>query len=367
MSELKRTPLFEEHQRLGGKIVGFAGWELPVQYSGVIAEHNAVRSAAGLFDVSHMGEIFVRGPQAEAAINALTCNDVSKLVDGKAHYSAIINERGGVVDDIIVYRYNPQLYLICVNASNSDRDFEWFSKHNRLDAQFENKSAEFGQIALQGPRAQEILSLLEPKVKNLEYFHFFESEVAGVPAIIARTGYTGEDGFELFVPAALTAQLWRKLLEVGAPLGLIPCGLGARDSLRLEACYPLHGHELSEDISAIESGIGWVVKLDKGDFIGRAVLEQQRANGAARALIGFIVEDPGIVRENEKLFSLDGAEIGFSTSGTKTPTVGKALGMALVKKPYSEVGKEFLAEVRGRRLKCRVVKRPFYAKPSAAG
>ena len=363
MSELKRTPLFEEHQRLGGKIVGFAGWELPVQYSGVIAEHNAVRSAAGLFDVSHMGEIFVRGPQAEAAINALTCNDVSKLSDGKAHYSAITNERGGVVDDIIVYRYNPQLYLICVNASNSDCDFEWFTKHNRFDAQFENKSSEFGQIALQGPQAEKILSLLEPKVKSLEYFHFFESEVAGVPAIIARTGYTGEDGFELFVPAALTAQLWRKLLEIGAPHGLIACGLGARDSLRLEACYPLHGHELSQDISAIESGIGWVVKLDKGDFTGREPLARERANGAARALIGFFVEDAGIVRENEKLFNAAGEQIGYSTSGTKTPSVGRALGMALVRKEYSAIGTEFFAEVRGRRLRCKVVKRPFYSKP----
>lgn len=364
MSDLKRTPLFEEHQRLGGKIVGFAGWELPVQYSGVIAEHNAVRAAAGLFDVSHMGEIFVTGPQAEAALNALTCNDVTKLTDGKAHYSAITNERGGVVDDIIVYRYDPKRYLVCVNASNSDRDFEWFTKHNRLDARFENKSADFGQIALQGPRAEEILALLEPKVKSLEYFHFFESEVGGVPAIIARTGYTGEDGFELFVPAALTPQIWRKLLEVGAPYGLIPCGLGARDSLRLEACYPLHGHELSEDISAIESGIGWVVKLDKGEFTGRTRLAEERANGAKRALIGFIVEDPGIVRENEKLFSLDGQEIGHATSGTKTPTIGKALGMALVKKANSEIGSEFLAEVRGRRLKCRVAKKPFYTKPT---
>lgn len=363
MSELKRTPLFEEHQKLGGKIVGFAGWELPVQYSGVIAEHNAVRSAAGLFDVSHMGEIFVSGPQAEAALNALTCNDVSKLVDGKAHYSAITNERGGVVDDIIIYRYNPQFFLVCVNASNSDRDFEWLTKHNKFDAKIENKSAEFGQIALQGPKAEEILSKLEPKCRTLQYFHFLESEVAGIPTIIARTGYTGEDGFELFVPSAQTAAMWRKLLEVGAPNGLIPCGLGARDSLRLEACYPLHGHELSEDISAIESGIGWVVKLDKGDFTGREKLAAERANGAARALIGFIVEDPGIVRENEKLFSTDGQEIGYSTSGTKTPTIGKALGMALVKKSHSEIGSEFLAEVRGRKLRCRVVKKPFYTKP----
>ncbi|MBN8550982.1 MAG: glycine cleavage system aminomethyltransferase GcvT [Deltaproteobacteria bacterium] len=364
---LKRTPLYNRHVELGGKIVPFAGWELPVQYSGVIPEHQAVRERAGLFDVSHMGEVFVTGPEAEKAIDFLTCNDVKTLTDGKAQYSAIINEKGGVVDDIIVYRYSARKYLICVNASNSDKDFQWFLDHNRFDADFTNKSARYGQIALQGPRAVKILSSLPGlgDIGNLQYFHFQNRDVVGSEVIVARTGYTGEDGYELFIPWDDTVKIWDAVLEAGMPEGLVPAGLGARDSLRLEACLPLHGHELGDDISAYESGLGWIVKLNKGDFFGKEALAQQRTAGAPRGLVGFYVEDAGIVRHGDKLFSEAGEEIGLTTSGTKTPTVNRALGLGIVKSAFVKEGTPLFAEVRGRKLRCQVVKKPFYKRPSA--
>ncbi len=364
---LKRTPLYQRHVDLGGKIVPFAGWELPVQYTGVVPEHHAVRQAAGLFDVSHMGEIFVTGPEAERAIDFMTCNDVKTLVDGKAQYSAITNEQGGIVDDIIVYRYSQRKYLICVNASNSDKDFKWFQDHNRFEADFVNKSSQFGQIALQGPKALKIFAACPglADISSLAYFHFAERSVFGVPTIVARTGYTGEDGVELFVPWDQTVTVWDNLLEHGKPEGLVPAGLGARDSLRLEACLPLHGHELGDDISAYESGLGWIVKLNKGEFIGKEALVKQRAAGIPRSLVGFFVEDAGIVRHGDALQTETGETIGTTTSGTKTPTVNKALGLGLVKTEYSKEGTAIVAEVRGRKLRCSVVKRPFYKRSAS--
>lgn len=361
---MKTTPLYETHKALGGKIVTFAGWELPVLYAGVIPEHTATRTKAGLFDVSHMGEIFVTGPEAEKALMYLTSNNVSTLYDGKAQYGAILNEKGGVVDDIIVYRYNKERFLICVNASNADKDFAWFTSHNTFNAKFENKSTSFGQIALQGPNAVKIIQSI-PGLKEaatLQYFHFKDLSVSGVPIIAARTGYTGEDGFEFFIPADATVSIWNLLLEAGQSHGLVPCGLGARDSLRLEACYPLHGHELGDDISALESGLAWVIKFDKGDFIGKSVLKREKEEGIKRSLAGFYVTDPGIVRENDKLFSADGTEIGKVTSGTKTPTLNRALGLALIDKQSSAVGTKVYAEVRGKKLACEIVSKPFYKK-----
>ena len=339
---------------------------MPVQYQGVVAEHIATRTKAGLFDVSHMGEIFVTGKEAESAIQALTCNDISKLYDGKAMYSAILNEKGGVVDDIIVYRYSKERFLICVNASNADKDFAWFQAHNKKDATFENKSAEYGQIALQGPAAVSIVKAI-PELASaaaLEYFHFKDIAVGGVTIIAARTGYTGEDGFEFFIPEKSTASIWNLLLEVGTPLGLVPAGLGARDSLRLEACYPLHGHELGDDILALESGLAWVIKFDKGEFIGKAALLKEKEAGIKRSLVGFYLTDPGIARENASIFDEAGNEIGITTSGTKTPTIQKALGMALVNKANSAIGSKIYIDVRGKKLGGEVVKKPFYAKPN---
>jgi len=362
---LKRTPLYDTHVKLGGRIVPFAGWELPIWYSSIIAEHTAVRTAAGLFDVSHMGELFVEGPEAEKLIDHLTCNDVKKITDGKAQYNAILNDRGCVVDDIIVYRYSSTRYLICVNASNADKDFAWFRDHNTFDAAVTNRSAEFGQIAIQGPRAADIVFRLSGGVKatSLRYFEFADLALNDVPVTVARTGYTGEDGFEIFVPRDQTTKVWDALLVAGEGTGLVPAGLGARDSLRLEACYPLHGHEISESASAIESGLSWIVKLDKGGFIGREALAALRSRGCSRALAGFVVDDPGIARQGDVLVDGSGKAVGVTTSGTKTPTVNRAIGLAIVERPHDEIGTELSVVVRDRPLKCHIVKRPFYKRP----
>ncbi len=340
----------------------FAGWELPVRYTDIIQEHKMVRSAGGLFDVSHMGEIFLNGPEARRALNYLTCNDLNVLEPWKAQYNAITNERGGIVDDIIVYMYSPERYMICVNASNTDKDFRWLCEHNDFDCRFENVSAHFGQIAVQGPKACELMETLCPKLREtgLKRFHFMEAEVDGTLATLARTGYTGEDGFEMFVAWDKTAALWDVLVAKGASFGIAPAGLGARDSLRLEACYPLFGHELREDVSAIESGLGWIVKPAKGDFIGRAPLVEQIEKGAARSLTAFEVMDSGIVREGAPLFSVEGEKIGEVTSGSKTPSLERPAGMALVQSDFAKPGTMVEAEVRSRRLRCRIVPRPLY-------
>lgn len=359
---MKKTPLYDEHLRLNGKIVEFAGWQMPVQYSGVVAEHVAVRERVGLFDVSHMGEIWVTGPNAEKALEYMTCNKVSSLYDGKAQYSAILNERGGVVDDIIVYRCNKERFLICVNASNADKDFEWLTKHNPTDATIVNTSAEYGQIAVQGPKAIELVTPLVTgaDLSTLKYFHFVECEILNSPVIVARTGYTGEDGVEIFVKAEKTAQVWRLLLEHGAVHGVLPCGLGARDSLRLEAALPLHGHELAEDITALESGLGWIVKFDKGDFIGKEALLKQRDGGLPKKLVGFFLDEAGIARQGDVVVTSDGTQIGVVASGTKTPTVNKALGMAFVETSYTALETKLTFVVRGRSIAGHVVPLPFY-------
>jgi aminomethyltransferase len=359
---MKKTPLYDEHLRLGGKIVEFAGWQMPVQYSGVVAEHVAVRERVGLFDVSHMGEIWVTGERAEEALDYLTCNKVSSLYDGKAHYSAILNERGGVVDDIIIYRCAKDRFLICVNASNADKDFEWLTKHNPTNAKIVNASAEYGQIAVQGPRAIELVAPLVKgaDIRALKYFHFAECEMLGSPVIVARTGYTGEDGVEIFVKAEKTVDVWRLLLEHGAGQGVLPCGLGARDSLRLEAALPLHGHELSEDISALESGLGWIVKFDKGDFVGKASLLKQKESGLSKKLIGFHLDGAGIARQGDVVATADGKEVGVVASGTKTPTINKALGMAFVEASLAALDTKLAFVVRGRAIDGHVVQLPFY-------
>jgi aminomethyltransferase len=359
---MKKTALYDEHVRLGGKIVEFAGWQMPVQYSGVVAEHVNVRERVGLFDVSHMGEIWVTGANAEKALEHLTCNKVGALYDGKAQYSAILNEKGGVIDDIIVYRFNKDRFLLCVNASNSDKDYEWLVKNNTTDATITNASAEYGQIAVQGPRAIELVAplLKGADLNSVKTFHFCEGEILGNKVIVARTGYTGEDGVEIFVAADRTADLWRLLLEHGASYGVLPCGLGARDSLRLEAAYPLHGHELGEDVSALESGLGWIVKLDKGDFIGRAALLKQKEQGVPRSLVGFVLDEAGIVRQGDAIKTLSGEDIGSATSGTKTPTVNKALGMALISTKHAALDTKLSFVVRGRTIAGHVVQLPFY-------
>lgn len=360
---MRRTPLYEEHVGLGAKMVEFAGWEMPVQYAGVISEHVTVREKVGLFDVSHMGEIWVSGPEAEQALQHLTCNNIAALYDGKAHYSAILNKTGGVVDDIIVYRFNSERFLLCVNASNADKDYEWLCANNPTAATITNASAEYGQIAVQGPRAIELVAALvgSQDLTTLKPFHFTEAELCGGSVIIARTGYTGEDGVEIFVKSDKVVELWQLLLKEGASYGVVPCGLGARDSLRLEAALPLHGHELREDISALQSGLGWIVKFDKGDFIGREALLAEKEAGLSRKLIGFVLDEAGISRQGD-LIRLPGSDVdrGAVTSGTKTPTIGKALGMALVDSGIAGNNTQIECIVRGRSIKGHVVPLPFY-------
>lgn len=360
--DLQRTPLYEEHQKLAAKLVPFAGWEMPVLYSGLIAEHNAVRNNAGLFDVCHMGELMVEGEEAEQALEDLTCNKVSALYDGKALYNAIINEKGGVIDDIIIYRFSKNKFLICVNASNADEDFAWFTARNKRNAKFTNLSKQYGLLAIQGPKAVGIVSKLAgaESAANLKPFHFCPIKIEGIEILAARTGYTGEDGLELFLPREKAALIWNSLLAAGKEDGLLPCGLGARDTLRLEACYPLHGHELSPDISAVESGLSWIIKLDKPAFTGKEILEKDIKQGPARILSGFFLEENGIAREGSKVFNLEGKEIGFVTSGTKTPTVNKALGLAIIERQYSEVGNKIQVQVRDKFLQSVVAKKPFY-------
>lgn len=363
MDGLKRTPLYDEHKALGAKLVPFAGWEMPVQYSGLIPEHQAVRTGAGIFDVSHMGELLVEGKGAFDLLQRLTCNDVATLYPGRAQYSALTNDKGGIVDDIIIYKYTDERYFICVNASNADRDFAWISKHGEAErakgaVTIGNESARYGQIALQGPKAVELVRQIDgaAPIAELKYYHFTDAALWGIPVIAARTGYTGEDGFEFFVEAARTPELWRGFMEIGA----VPCGLGARDTLRLEACYPLHGHELGEEITAIESGLGWIVKPEKGPFIGSEILANEQRSGAARALAGFFLDDAGIAREGTPIEDPEGKVVGVVTSGTKTPTLNRSLGLALVEKRCSKSGTELRFDVRGRKLKGTVVKRPFY-------
>lgn len=357
---MNKTPLYDEHLKLEAKVIDFAGWQMPVRYQGITEEHQATRSAAGLFDVSHMGEILISGEEAEACINYLCCNDVSKIVDGQAQYSALLNEEGGVVDDLIIYRFNSEKYLLCVNASNTDIDFEWILKHNNSAAKVENLSSEFGQLALQGPKSVEILEGIIPGVAEINKFYFREFDWDGTSLIVARTGYTGEDGFEIYCPSDQTVKLWQSILEVGAGV-VAPCGLGARDTLRLEAAYPLHGHELKPEIPALSSGLGWIVKLNKStDFIGKAKLTELKAKNDYPRLVGFQLNNPGIAREETLLFDANNQQVGIVTSGTKTPTINKSIGMAIVKNSIMEPGQQLEAEVRNKRISAELVKLPFY-------
>ena len=359
---LKRTPLYDCHLEAGAKMVDFAGWQMPVQYQGVIDEHRAVRTAAGLFDVSHMGEVRVRGAGAEAFLQRLTPNDVAKLVPGRAHYSGLLTEHGTYVDDVLVYRLAADDFLVVVNASNAERDFEWIAGKANGEAEVVNESDQYALLALQGPKALEILTPLAtpgtPDVTELKYYGFRQGEVAGVPALISRTGYTGEDGFELYLAPADAPAVWRRLVAAGAS----PAGLGARDTLRLEAAMALYGHEIDETTTPFEAGLGWVVKLDKGDFQGRDALLAQKAQGAPRKLVGFEVEGRGIARQGHGVVS-DGAPVGAVTSGTWSPTFEKALGMAYVPPALAAPGTRLALDVRGKTLPAVVVDLPFYCRP----
>ncbi len=360
---MKKTPLNQVHRELGARMVDFGGWDMPVQYSGVIEEHLAVRQAAGLFDVSHMGEVEVRGANALAFIQQLTINDAAKLVDGQVQYSAICYPEGGVVDDVTLYRFNGAHFLFCVNASNIEKDFAWMQQVLResalTDVTLTNRSAEFAQIALQGPKSVAILAeLTDVSLDDLAYYHFCQNAVAGEQMIISRTGYTGEAGFELYLPASAAVTVWQKLMAAGTPHGLRPIGLGARDTLRLEKGYALYGHELSRDISPLEAGLAWITKLDKDDFVGKAALVAQKAAGVPRRRVGLVMEERGIPREGYPLFAGD-REVGFVTSGTMSPTLKLGIALALVEPDAAGLDSELEVAVRNRRMRARVVRPPF--------
>jgi aminomethyltransferase len=363
--KLKRTALYSAHRRLGARIVEFAGWQMPVQYGGIIEEHLAVRERAGLFDVSHMGEIEVRGQDALALCQKITCNDVSRVHDLQAQYNLLLNDGGGIVDDIVVHRLTDQYFMICVNASNADKDFSWIKERAEGRVDVINKSADYAQMALQGPLAERILQRVTAlDLPAIRYYRFAFGEVAGVHCLAARTGYTGEDGFELYCESERALTLWDALMDAGRGLGLLPAGLGARDTLRLERALPLYGHELDETTTPFEAGLDWVVKPAKGPFIGRESLQAQQERGVARKLVGLEMTGAGIGRSHCPVMK-DGRAIGVVTSGTKSPTLKKSIAMAYVPAGEAAVGNRLEVEIRGRGVAAAVVPLPFYRRTPA--
>lgn len=361
--EIKKTPLVDEHIKSNARMVDFAGWFMPVQYKGLKEEHQCVREHVGLFDVSHMGEIRVKGPQALATLEWLTTNDVSKLENGEAQYSLLPNNEGGLVDDIIVYCLQKnQDYLVCVNASNTEKDWNWFVKNNK-GADLSNESSYWSQIAVQGPKAHELLKRVSGlDTASLKSFTITGFSFAGANCFLATTGYTGETGAEIFVPATAAAQLWQSLLEKGQDLQVQPIGLGARDTLRTEMKYSLYGHEIDDHSNPYAAGLGWVVKPTKKDFIGKSIIMGQKEAGLAQSLVGFKLIEKGIPRQGYSLFSFDNKEIGRVTSGTLSPTLDEPIGIAYLDVAFSKLGTEFLVDIRGRKVKAVVVKTPFVTK-----
>jgi len=360
-----RTPLYEAHVEAGAKMVDFAGWLMPVRYGSDIEEHQAVRNAAGLFDVSHMGEIRVRGEGALAFLQRVTPNDVAKLEVGRCHYSALLTPQATYVDDLLIYNLGENDYLVVVNASNIEADFAWLDDQPHPGCEIEDQSERFALLALQGPKAKQILArLTAADLDAIRYYAFVQNEeVAGVPCLISRTGYTGEDGFELYLPPEDAPRVWRALLAGGADLGLRPAGLGARDTLRLEAGMALYGHEIDTGTTPYEANLGWVVKLNKGDFLGREVLAAQKEKGVDRKLVGFEMVGKGIGRQGYKVL-WQGAEAGEVRSGSFSPTLGKAIGTAYVPAAAAAAGTPLEIEIRGKRIEAVVVPMPFYKRPA---
>ena len=366
--ELKRTPLNSAHRRLGGRMVEFGGWDMPVQYpAGTMTEHLRTRTHAGLFDVSHMGEIDVRGPDAIAFVNRLASNDAAKLVDGQAQYSALTTPEGTVIDDLLVYRFAEDHLLLVVNAGTTEKDWDWIKSHlGDENVELKNVSADYCQIAVQGPDALAILQTLTAVPLNeIKYYHFREGEVDGEAAIVSRTGYTGEDGFEVYAAADKAEQIWNKILAAGnfgADDGVLPCGLAARNTLRLEAGMCLYGHEIDETTTLLEANLGWICKLNKGDFIGRERLAKQKEQGIKRKLVGFEVTDRGIARDGQDVL-IGGQRLGQVTSGSPAPFLKKNIGMAYVPVESAGEGGAIEIDVRGRLVDAQIVPLPFYKRP----
>jgi aminomethyltransferase len=359
---LKKTPLNARHRALGARMVEFGGWDMPVEYSGIIDEHMAVRTRAGLFDVSHMGQIEIAGPDALKAVQHITCNDASRLSIGQAHYSALTTPQGTFVDDVLTYRLTDDHFMMVVNASNIVKDFGWITKNieGHADAAAVNTSSRYALIALQGPAAREVMqSLTSVPLAEIKYYWFTTGEVAGVAGTISRTGYTGEDGFELFVPPSSAERVWDAILQAGKPAGVVPAGLGARDTLRLEAAMRLYGNDIDETTTVLEADLGWIVGWKKDDFLGADALRRQKQEGVARRLIGFEMLDRAIARHGYDAY-VGGETAGVVTSGTQTPYLKKAIGMAYLPAGHAADGTEFEIDVRGRRVRAQVVPMPFY-------
>ena len=354
---LKKTPLNAVEKELGGKMVDFGGWELPVQFSGILDEHEAVRTRVGVFDVSHMGELTVKGPQALELLQRSTCNDVSKLGAGRIHYNGLLYPNGGFVDDILIYQNDPTDFFLVVNASNSDKDYEWLRQQAEgFDAEVRNVSADYAQLAIQGPESERILQpMTDVALADMKYYRFGHGTVDGAPAIVSRTGYTGEDGFEVYVAPEHAPRIMNKLVAAGVK----PCGLGARDTLRLEAKMALYGNDIDQTTTPIEADLNWIVKLEKGDFTGSAVLRREKEEGPARKLAGFEMIDRGIARHGYPIVA-GTEEIGVVTSGTHSPTLKKAIGLAYLPLDRSAQGSEFSVLIRGKEARARVVPTPFY-------
>jgi len=355
---IKRTSLFNKHKELGAKIVPFAGFEMPLQYEGVIKEHNAVRTTAGVFDVSHMGEFIVKGNNAEKFLNYVTINDVSKIEIGQAQYSAMCYDDGGIIDDLLIYRYN-DYYMLVVNAANIEKDYNWLNEHLLDDVTLENHSDEISLIALQGPKSREILSKIsESEISDLPFYYFLEGKVAGCDVTIARTGYTGELGFEIYGKNEDIPKVWDSLFNIGKPMGLVPAGLAARDTLRLEMKFCLYGNDIDRTTHPFEAGLGWITNVDKGDFIGREAIIDRKAN-MTRRLVCVEMLDKAIPRHNYDIYIND-EKIGYFTSGGQSPSLQKGIGLAYINRPYTKSGTEIEVEIRGKRKKAVIVKPPFY-------
>lgn len=363
MSELKTTPLFPVYKEYGAKTIDFGGWELPVQFSSIKEEHEAVRTKAGLFDVSHMGEITVKGTGSLEYLQKMLTNDISKIKDGGAQYNIMCYDNGGTVDDLLVYKLKDDDFLLVVNAANTEKDYQWLKEHLKGDVALENISEGVSQLALQGPLAEAVLSKLVSDTALSEIGSFkFQQEVLinGKKALVSRTGYTGEDGFEIYCDPRDAAELWRAILEAGRVEGILPIGLGARDTLRFEAVLALYGQELSPDISPLEAGVGFAVKLNKeADFIGKKALQEQKEKGVPRKLVGIEMIDRGIPRHGYPVYAGE-EQIGEVTTGTQSPTLKKNIGLALIKTEHAASGNELFVEIRGKRLKAQIIETPFY-------
>jgi len=357
---MKITAFNQIHKDLGAKMVPYAGFEMPVQYAGVNQEHLVVRNGVGVFDVSHMGQFFIKGPEALELLQYIGSNDASKVKVGQAQYTCLTNEKGGIVDDLIIYRMSEDEWMLVVNASNIDKDWEWINKHNKFDVEIENRSDQLSLLAIQGPKAIEAMqSLTDENLAEIPFYNFKVAEFAGAKdVIISATGYTGSGGFEIYFDNQYAEMMWEKVMEAGKDFGIEPCGLAARDTLRLEKGFCLYGNEINENISPLEAGLGWITKLNK-DFIGKDVIAQQKENGIEKKLIGFKLIERGVPRQDYKILDENENEIGVVTSGTQSPVLKEGIGMGYVKTDLAEAGNQILIQVRNKTIKAEIVKTPF--------